>query len=39
MHILVVEDDPIVANILGMILEEAGYFKTIPNTIETALFE
>ena len=39
MHILVVEDDSIVADILGMTLEEAGYFKTTANTIETALFE
>ena len=39
MHILVVEDDPIVANIPCMTLEEAGYFKTTANTIETALFE
>ena len=39
MHILVVEDDPIVADILGMTSEEAGYFKTTANTIETALFE
>ena len=39
MHILVAEDDPIVADILGMTLEEAGYFKTTANTIETALFE
>ena len=39
MHILVVEDDPIVANILGRALEEAGYFSTTANTIETALFE
>ena len=39
MHILVVEDDPIVADILGMTLEEAGYFKTTANTIETVLFE
>ena len=38
MHILVVEDDPIVANIPCMTLEEAGYFKTTANTIETALF-
>ena len=29
MHILVVEDDPIIADILGMILEEAGYSPTI----------
>ena len=39
MHILVVEDDPIVANILGMTVKEAGHFKTTGNTIETALFE
>ena len=39
MHSLVVEDDPIVADIIGMTLEEAGYFKTTPNTIETALLE
>ena len=39
MHILVVEDDPIVADILGMTLEETGYFKTTANTIKTALFE
>ena len=37
--ILVVEDDPIVADVLGMTLEEAGYFKTIADTIESALFE
>ena len=39
MHILVVEDDSIVADILGMTPEEAGHFKTTANTIETALFE
>ena len=39
MHILVFEDDPIVADIIGMTLAEAGYFKTTANTIETALFE
>ena len=39
MQILVVEGDPIVADILGMTSEEAGYFKTTANTIETALFE
>ena len=38
MHFLVVEDDPIVADILGMTLKEARYFKTTANTIETALF-
>ena len=39
MHVLVVEDNPIVAYILGMRLKEAGYFKTTANTIETALFK
>ena len=39
MHVLVVEDDPIVADILVMTSEEAVYFKTSANTIETALFE
>ena len=39
MHILVVEDDPIVTDILGMTLEEAAYFQTTTNTNETALFE
>ena len=39
MHILVVKDDPIVADILGMTSEEAGYFKTTANTIETAILE
>ena len=39
MHILVAEDDPIVADILGMTLEEAWYFKTTANTIERAFFE
>ena len=38
MHILVVEDDQIVADILGMTLEEARYFKTTANKIETAFF-
>ena len=38
MHILVVEADPIVADIICMTSEEAGYFKTIANTTETALF-
>ena len=39
MHIIVVEDDPIVADVLGTKLDEAGYFKTTANTIEAALFE
>ena len=37
--ILVVEDDPIVADAQGKTLEEAGYFKTTTDTIESALFE
>ena len=39
MYILFVEDDPIVADVLGMTLEEAGYFKTTADSIESALFE
>ena len=39
MHILDVEDDPIVAHVLEMTLEETGYFKTTANTIKSALFE
>ena len=39
MHVLIVEDDPIVADVLGMTLEEAGHLKTTANTIETALSE
>ena len=39
MHALIVENDPIVADVLGMALEEAGHFKTTANTIETALSE
>ena len=39
MHVLIVEDDPIVADVLGMTLEEAGHFKTTANTIETTLLE
>ena len=39
MHILFVEDDPIVAHVLGMTLEEAGYFKTTADSIESTLFE
>ena len=39
MHILVVEDDTIVADALGMTPKEAGYFKTTADSIESALFE
>ena len=39
MHVLIVEDDPIVADVLGMTLEEARHFKTMANTIKTALSE
>ena len=39
MHLLVVEDDPIVADVLGITLEEVEHFKTTANTIETALSE
>ncbi|XDZ63692.1 response regulator transcription factor [Alphaproteobacteria bacterium LSUCC0396] len=39
MHVLIVEDDPIVADVLGMTIEEAGHFKTTANTIETTLLE
>ena len=39
MHVLIVEDDPIVADVLGMTSQEAGHFKTTANTIETALSE
>ena len=39
MHVLIVEDDPIVADVLGMTLEEVEHFKTTANTIETALSE
>ena len=39
MHILIVEDDPVVADVLGMTLEEAGHFPSIAHTIEVALAE
>jgi two-component system cell cycle response regulator CtrA len=39
MHVLIVLDDPNVADVLSMTLEEAGHFKTTANTIETALSE
>ena len=39
MHALIVEDDPIVADVLGMTSKEDMHFKTTANTIETALSE
>ena len=39
MHILIVEDDPVVADVLGMTLEEAGHFPLIAHTIEVARAE
>ena len=39
MHVLIVEDDQIVVDVLGMASEEAGHFKTTANIIETALSE
>ena len=39
MHVLIVEDDPIVADVLGLTLEEAGHFKTTVSSIEDALSE
>lgn len=37
MHILVVEDDTVVADVLGMTFEEAGHFRSIAHTIVVAL--
>ena len=39
MHILIVEADPVVADVLGMTLEEAGHFHLTARNIETALAE
>ena len=39
MHILAVEYDPIVADVLRMTLEKTGYFKTTAEIIESKLFE
>lgn len=39
MHILIVEDDPVVADVLSMTLEEAGHVQTTAHNIETALAE
>ena len=33
MHVLIVGDDPIVVDVLGMTLEEMEHFKTTANTI------
>ena len=37
MHILVVEDDTVVADVLGMTFEEAGHFLSIVHNIVVAL--
>ena len=37
MHILIAEDDTIVADVLGMTFEEAGHFPSIAHTIVVAL--
>ena len=39
MNILLVEDDPIVADVLAMTLEDAGYFTIIAGSIHEALEE
>ncbi len=39
MHVLIIEDDPVVADVLGMTIEEAGHFKSTAHTIEAALTE
>ena len=39
MHILIVEDDPVIADVLGMTLDEAGHFHSIAHNIEAALTE
>lgn len=39
MDILIVENDPVVADVLGMTLEEAGHFQFTAHNIETALAE
>ena len=39
MNILLVEDDPIVADALSITLEEAGYFTVIAGSIHEALEE
>ena len=37
MHILIVEDDPVVADVLGMTLEEAVYFQSTRTTLKLLL--
>ena len=39
MNILIVEDDPVVADAIGMILTQAGYYHVHARTIEAALRE
>ena len=39
MHILIVEDDPVVADVLSLTFEEAGHFQSTAHNIETALAE
>lgn len=39
MNILIVEDDPVIADVIDMTLEEAGHFSTIAHTIEASLAE
>ena len=39
MHIPIVEDDEVVADVLGMTLKEAGFFQSTAYNIETALAE
>lgn len=39
MHILIVEDDPVIADVLGMTLSEAGHFHSKADNIESALAE
>ncbi|MGB2295011.1 MAG: response regulator transcription factor [Candidatus Puniceispirillum sp.] len=39
MNILIVEDDPVIADVIGMTLEEAGHFSTVAHTIEASLAE
>jgi DNA-binding response OmpR family regulator len=36
-NILIVEDDPVIADAIGMILTQAGYYHVHARTIEAAL--